>query len=65
MMEYAQAGIREYWIVDPDEQTVEVFVLREGVYVLHGKWGVGERAHSKELSGFEIAVNAIFPAQEG
>lgn len=30
--EYAQAGVREYWIVDPGGQTVEVFVLREGAY---------------------------------
>jgi len=61
MMEYTQAGIHEYWIVDTDEGTVEVFVLREGAYVLLDKWDTGEIAHSKELSGFEIAVDAISP----
>jgi len=61
LTEYAQAGIQEYWIVDPDERTIEAFVLREGVYVLLGKWGAGEIAHSRQLAGFEIAADAIFP----
>jgi len=65
MVEYAQAGIREYWIVDPGERTVEVFVLREGTYVLLGKWGAGEIARSQELPGFEVAVDTIFPTQMG
>ncbi|HLQ37465.1 MAG TPA: Uma2 family endonuclease [Planctomycetota bacterium] len=31
---YARAGVREYWIVDPDERLVEQFVLRARSYVL-------------------------------
>ncbi|MFY9346062.1 MAG: Uma2 family endonuclease [Planctomycetota bacterium] len=29
---YERAGVREFWIVDTDEQTVEQFVLRGGRY---------------------------------
>ena len=57
--EYAQAGVREYWMVDPDAGAVEVFVLREGAYELLGKWGRGEEAHSEVLAGFKIAVDEM------
>lgn len=30
--EYAQAGVREYWLIDPDAETVEVFRLAAGRY---------------------------------
>lgn len=56
---YAETGVREYWIVDPDASIIEVFVLREGTYALLGKWGAGETARSEVLPGFEIAVDAI------
>ncbi len=59
-VEYMQAGVREYWIVDPDSRTVEVFVLREGAYELLGKWGIGERARSEVLEGFGLAVEEVF-----
>jgi len=59
-VEYARAGVSEYWIVDPDGQTVEVFTLREGAYELLGKWGGGEEAHSGVLAGFRVAVDEVF-----
>jgi len=60
MVEYAQAGIVEYWIVDPEARTIEVLVLREGAYALLDKWGAGETGRSKLLEGFEVAVNEVF-----
>lgn len=29
---YERAGIPEYWLVNPEEQTIEIFVLEEGTY---------------------------------
>jgi len=57
---YARAGISEYWIVDPEARTIEVFVLQDGAYTLLVKAGPGEKAHSQLLNGFEVAVDEVF-----
>ncbi len=57
--EYAQAGVPEYWLVDTQNRTIEVYVLREGKYNLLGKWGVGEVARSEILPNFEVPVAAV------
>jgi len=58
--EYARAGVREYWVVDPESRTVEVYSLDRGAYVLRGKWGPGEVASSGLLPGFEVGVDEVF-----
>ena len=60
--EYAQAGIPEYWIVDPQTKTITVLVLDGTQYVEHGVFALGERATSRLLSGFVADVTAIFDA---
>lgn len=59
---YAEAGIPEYWIVDPRQRTVEVFVLSSGVYDLLGRFEAGETVSSQILDGFNAPVAAILPA---
>jgi Uma2 family endonuclease len=58
--EYAQAGIAEYWIVDPHGRSIEVWGLEGDAYVLVGKFGKGQTARSQLLSGFEVLVDSIF-----
>ena len=58
--EYARAGVREYWIVDPKERSIEVHVLRSGRFELQGKYKPGDRARSELLCGFEVDVEEIF-----
>ncbi len=58
---YQAAGIPEYWIVDYRARTVEVFVLEDGEYVLgEGIRHEGDRAASRVLAGFEVAVADVF-----
>jgi Uma2 family endonuclease len=52
--------VREYWLVNPDAGTVEVFSLESGTYRLVGRWHPGERARSKLIKGFEVPVSALF-----
>lgn len=58
---YAEAGVREYWIVDPERRDIEIFVLDNGEYALAGKFGAGEDAASQILGGFEVAVAEAVP----
>ena len=40
---YGRYGIREYWIVDPDEDRIEVFVLEDGQLVRKARHASGQR----------------------
>lgn len=61
---YAESGVREYWIVDPEAHTIEVFVLAERAYSLAGRFGPGEVAASSVLSGFKVAIDEVMPAKK-
>lgn len=56
---YEQSGLPEYWIVDPDPRTIEVFALVDGAYRLHSKATVGGKVRSKLLPGFEISFSDL------
>ena len=62
--DYAEAGIPEYWIADPRDETLTVLVLRGEAYVEHGRYGRGETAVSMLLEGFSAEVSAVFDAPE-
>jgi Uma2 family endonuclease len=58
--EYAQAGIAEYWIVDPDTRQVTVLVLEGAAYREHGIFGPGDVVTSVLLSGLAVSVADLF-----
>ncbi|HEY8602308.1 MAG TPA: Uma2 family endonuclease [Thermomicrobiales bacterium] len=65
--EYAEAGIPEYWIVNPFDETITVLTLGAdrvvGNYAEHGVFGRGHWATSPLLVGFGVDVNAVFDAE--
>jgi Uma2 family endonuclease len=63
--DYAEAGIAEYWIVDPQENRVTVLKLQRTAYAVHGEFGAGERATSALLQGFGVGVDDLFAAGNG
>lgn len=61
-LDYAEAGIPEYWIVNPLNDTITVLALQGAAYVEHGVFGRGEQASSMLLHGFRVDVNEVFDA---
>jgi len=57
--EYAQAGVAEYWIVDPDARTLTVLALDGEAYREHGRFVTGDTTTSPLLPGLEIAVDEV------
>lgn len=60
MQTFARFGVREYWILDPDSEMVEVYHLHEGDYVLAQAASKTEFARSVVLSDFAVDVAALF-----
>jgi len=60
--DYARAGIREYWIVDPQEERITVLKLNRNIYTVHGQWTGKDVATSALLKGFEVQVDKVFAA---
>lgn len=60
--DYAEGRIPEYWIVNPQTQTITVLVLRGDAYQEAGVYQRGESAASTLLEGFSIPVAATFDA---
>ena len=57
---YAQFGVKEYWIVDPIKQRVEVFENRNSDFELTQQLKETGKAKSKVLNGFEVNLTEIF-----
>jgi Uma2 family endonuclease len=58
--EYARAGIREYWIIDPRLREIIVYQLKAKKYFRIGIFKKGTQAVSRLLPGFTVDVDAIF-----
>ena len=65
MLEYARAGVSEYWLVDPETRSIEVYTLGEGVYIPLGQFGAGQAVRSQVLSGVEVPVDEVFVESPG
>ena len=61
-VDYAEAGIAEYWIADPRAETIGVLTLQDGAYVEHGVYRRGTAARSPLLPGLVADVAACFDA---
>jgi Uma2 family endonuclease len=58
--DYAEGGVPEYWIVNPQTETITVLRLSGGAYEEAGIYRRVESAASVLLAGFSVAVAAVF-----
>ncbi|MDR1420980.1 MAG: Uma2 family endonuclease [Treponema sp.] len=57
---YRTAGIREYWVVAPEEKIIHVHRFREDGGVKTAAYGIDGAAASDILQGFEIPLKTVF-----
>ena len=57
---YEDAGITEYWIVHPIEQTIIVYTLQNNKYIGSKPYTTGETIQSRVLPGLTFEVAEVF-----
>lgn len=61
---YQRAGVREFWIVSPEEQTVQVFLQRDGSLQLHEVYDRQGVAKVNVLDGCFVELSKVFSEEQ-
>ncbi|WP_161964458.1 Uma2 family endonuclease [Mucilaginibacter endophyticus] len=57
---YEKYGVKEYIIIDPIQQNADLYMLKDGAYILGQKAQLGEVLKSLQLPDFDIEVSKLF-----
>ena len=60
---YAQSGVKEYWILDPPNRKIQIWVRRGESLVDRGHFGPGSQAPCEVIEGFTVSVEEVFSEQ--
>lgn len=61
---YQRAGVKEYWIVDPSNETIDVYVLEQTGFKHVGTYFKEDTLPVRLFAGFEIALSNVFRDEE-
>jgi Uma2 family endonuclease len=57
---YQEAGVLEYWIVEPEKEVVLQYVLENGIYTNHKPLTTEDKIESFVLKGFSLDLINVF-----
>jgi len=57
---YEKFAVKEFWLVDPQNRTVEVFVMKDDAFALQAFLEVEGKLTSTVLTGFEMEIKELF-----
>lgn len=57
---YEQAGVKEYWVVFPSEQVLQIYELKGGTYFSQKPYTRGDKVSSTVLVGLELDLDDVF-----
>ena len=57
---YGEQGVKEYWIADPENRSIEIYELEDNGLQLRGTLGEDDEITSSTLPGFQYLVARIF-----
>ncbi|MDN3512998.1 MAG: Uma2 family endonuclease [Candidatus Brocadia sp.] len=57
---YGDYGVKEFWIVDPDKETVEIMVWKETGFGTFGIYCIDDELTSPLLKGFRLDLKEVF-----
>ena len=60
---YQRTGVREYWIVDPENKNIQVFLLDGNALHPHEVYSEKDIAKVSVLDGCFIELSKVFPAE--
>lgn len=57
---YEEAGVKEYWLVWPEDKAIQIFDLENGVFVKRGLYEFEGKVFIKSIGEFELDLKDIF-----
>jgi Uma2 family endonuclease len=57
---YEEAGVQEYWIVDPEKEMVLQYLLEKGIFTNHRPLVSDDILKSEAIKGFSLDLSEIF-----
>lgn len=58
---YEQCGVAEYWIVDPERKSIEIFSNENGKFCLYCEAEATGTVQSDVVADFSVSLQSIFP----